>query len=771
MAERRIRLDVPLALGSLLFVAAVTRLGRLDLIDFKADEALVAGLARDVLLGKWPAASIQTSLGPFNPPLFVYLVALPMLISSNPVVLTGFVALLNAGAVLGTYLLGLRFFSRTVGLSAALFFAADPYATLYSRKLWGNFAEPIVAVVLLGCLLAAMGHNVKAEGCGLEGTSRHWALGTRHFLAWAASMLCLALLVQLHPASALLLVVIVVLAIAYGRGAAVPGLAIGALAGLAMFAPYLAFEAAHQPDFWRTLAAAATAGGHWDLESFRLVWALVSAEGYSDVTGAAAGAYRSMAPPYGWLMPLIGAAVAAGLILSLARWRNRRRVTLALFVAIPLLLTVRHSVGLEPHYYTFLLPALFLLAGIAVDELVGRWPRAHLPVSLLMAALLVGQLLSFRFFIDFLQTEDVGSAYGVPLAYQQQAFEQAARLASGDRILVATTTRDQVETARYLLYGQPNVEVDAERGLVLPDADRAVYITLADGTPAAGALRLTQPPRRIVALPGRANGYAIYTLEPTAFERLQQALHMQPVGRGLANGARLLSASAPAALPAQLASAWQIERRADPTTMIFNQLVDGQGKQWFDLDAVPLAAGEWQAGDRLIDFAQAVLPSDAPRQAYWWSTGMYVDSGRRVPFANGDLQMRLARMAGGTNAAPATPATPLDAVFGGAIRLDGYELRDGRLTLLWRDLQPMRVDYTVFVHAIAPSGALLAQHDSQPDDGRFPTSLWQPGDTLSDPIPLAIPTGASLQVGLYDLRTGLRLQLAGGADHVTIRPG
>ncbi|MBV9120971.1 MAG: hypothetical protein JOZ39_09705, partial [Chloroflexi bacterium] len=66
-----------LALIGILGVAAYTRFLRLDLIDFKADEAELATLAQAVVHGAWPATSIPTSLGPDNPPLPVYLFALP----------------------------------------------------------------------------------------------------------------------------------------------------------------------------------------------------------------------------------------------------------------------------------------------------------------------------------------------------------------------------------------------------------------------------------------------------------------------------------------------------------------------------------------------------------------------------------------------------------------------------------------------------------------------------------------------------------------------
>src|SRR5579872_4182871 len=73
------------ALALIVAVAAYTHLTHLDLIEFKADEAQVAGLAVAAAHGAWPVASIATSNGGLdNPPLPLYLFALPALVTRDP---------------------------------------------------------------------------------------------------------------------------------------------------------------------------------------------------------------------------------------------------------------------------------------------------------------------------------------------------------------------------------------------------------------------------------------------------------------------------------------------------------------------------------------------------------------------------------------------------------------------------------------------------------------------------------------------------------------
>jgi hypothetical protein len=54
-----------------------------------------------------------------------------------------------------------------------------------------------------------------------------------------------------------------------------------------------------------------------------------------------------------------------------------------------------------------------------------------------------------------------------------------------------------------------------------------------------------------------------------------------------------------------------------------------------------------------------------------------------------------------------------------------------RLDLWWRVEQPLSSDYTVFVH-LGRDGAVVAQQDSTPGRGYYPTSWWRPGDQLID---------------------------------------
>ena len=89
---------------------------------------------------------------------------------------------------------------------------------------------------------------------------------------------------------------------------------------------------------------------------------------------------------------------------------------------------------------------------------------------------------------------------------------------------------------------------------------------------------------------------------------------------------------------------------------------------------------------------------------------------------------------------------------------------------------PPQQPWTIFTHLLAPDGHLVAGDDCEPGCGSYPTTRWQPGDVIVDEYQLLIPADAppgeyTLEIGLYDWRTGNRLSLIGhGGNSATLVP-
>ncbi|MBC7258428.1 MAG: hypothetical protein H5T65_04205 [Chloroflexi bacterium] len=96
------------------------------------------------------------------------------------------------------------------------------------------------------------------------------------------------------------------------------------------------------------------------------------------------------------------------------------------------------------------------------------------------------------------------------------------------------------------------------------------------------------------------------------------------------------------------------------------------------------------------------------------------------------------------------------------------QTQPGRLAvaLAWEASRQLPQNYAVSVRLLDSAGAILAQHDGQPNYGFSPTALWAPGAPVLDRHYLDLPPGLStdeeyaLQVVLYDANTLAALGVA-----------
>ncbi len=116
--------------------------------------------------------------------------------------------------------------------------------------------------------------------------------------------------------------------------------------------------------------------------------------------------------------------------------------------------------------------------------------------------------------------------------------------------------------------------------------------------------------------------------------------------------------------------------------------------------------------------------------------------------------------------------------LGGVLRLEGYEIlsKAGRplyITLYWRALKRMDVDYHVVLYLVDGDGDVVAQTDEMPLGSLYLTSRWPPGRVLRHPLRLEIPVPISggeysLQVGVYDLASEKFLETQEGEQRLRL---
>ena len=180
---------------------------------------------------------------------------------------------------------------------------------------------------------------------------------------------------------------------------------------------------------------------------------------------------------------------------------------------------------------------------------------------------------------------------------------------------------------------------------------------------------------------------------------------------------------------------------------------------WGPSDEVPLAI--------TLDIEQALAPG-----AYRLAAGAnYVNGGLMPAESFVGESISTAATIGWVKAPqisqPAIPswATPVNATFGGSFLLSHVEARaespeQVRVVTYWTaPMNRVDIDATSFLHAIGDNGELLAQSDSAPWRGQYPTFIWDGGETVAiqHTLELKQTEGVRLYTGMYTQPGYLRL--------------
>lgn len=208
---------------------------------------------------------------------------------------------------------------------------------------------------------------------------------------------------------------------------------------------------------------------------------------------------------------------------------------------------------------------------------------------------------------------------------------------------------------------------------------------------------------------------------------------------------------------------WRAERPIMQDLQLFTQVLDRQNNMVAGVHDWPLRGtyrpNAWRVGEWVPLSYAFEMPADLPPGEYRLLTGVFdIVRQARVPLSKGEDAAFVTRLKAPLAAPLFEPARPGSAEFGGMLRLRGYTLTSSGVRLLWQAIRPPDFDYTLFVHALDSAGNLIAQADTEPLGGQYPTSIWEAGETVPMDVTLALPPEtASVRLGWYRWDTGARL--------------
>lgn len=400
-ALNRIRRNDLLTLLIVLFAAALVRLAAPGIIEYKLDEAWLTRLAREFVGGgPLPLLGMPSSVGVPNPPASVYVLALPFALTSNPLIVTLFIAVLNIVGVDLLWLIAHRYVGRTVALVAGLMYALSPWAVFYSRKIWAQDVH--TPFVLAALLLGLFGF--------VEG--KRWA-----------QVVCLPLLVfalQIHFAAWALLPLFLWFLWVGRKRLWGPGVVLSVVLAALTLVPYaagMAQLAEQNPDRLPSGLPVRAAPQISDA-GLRIVGELTTGIGLTEeLAHDDAPALRAAVPAQPAFWALLGVAAALGLVIVwLPRYRPLAGL-IVLWVALPVGVFLVEWTGVYYHYFIATIPALCLLVGVALDWLSRRLPGQPLSGTIILtvfAAILLTQFIWWRGVMRYVSLNPVES-YGTPL--------------------------------------------------------------------------------------------------------------------------------------------------------------------------------------------------------------------------------------------------------------------------------------------------------------------------------------------------------------------
>ena len=803
-----------------LLVAAFLRLFNLDTIPrgLLYDEAFNGLDVLKILDGERPIF-LTGNFG--REALFVYLQAISVaLLGQTSLALRVVPAIIGILTVVAAYLLARRMFSARVALLTSGWLTVSIWHVIFSRTGLRSVSLPLFLAVGFYCLWRGL------EGVRVQTTESPGSTATesdpRPSIWFAFGGIAIGL--SLYTYSTARFAPFVIVALAFYLALvhrqlllkALPGLVLALTLATLVFLPEGLFFLRHPESFLERAkeVSALNPELHQGNPGQALLDSALRTLGSFAIRGDRAVDRNIPGRPI--FDPLSALLMLLGIALAVRRFRQPAYGLIAIWLVVmfvPSLLAIKGT----PNYLrvTGLIPALFMLPALGFDWLWQAWESRTpailraLPVFIITLGFLGG---AFHAYHSYFVVRPKFPVYSQVFRTEKLVtLEAALRIvrAGQEPIFVAGSSYDD-PWVRFIFSNQPEAKYirtfNYKRSIIFPaDHASAGYLFTFDLPPASTMERyFDETSIRIVDTSPSGRPIEVHSL----LDPIPPFEPEWPVPARFGDRIFVYGFDMPKDVRAGRTMTvrwyWRLLATDERDFAFTNQLFGVDGHHRGQYDARAFAPGYWPVGTSGITTFEIDIDPSTPTGAYWLRVAMYDRNSQEISNlpvfdaqgnqAGNHLKLGPIKVHGrrpapsevGPVSSPPMPDNLLGTSFADQIDLQGYNLSVDRLlpgesldlTLFWAPRgRPMR-DYTIFVHILDGQGQLRSQADSPPMAGKYPTSVWDAGETIADLHTLSLapdlPAGEyRVAIGLYDQQTGQRLSVVDEdgrilTDHVAI---
>lgn len=369
------------------FLALIFRVTNIDLIEFKADEAINLLLALNPTFG-----GTVSSLGVLNPPLFNYILFPIALINSDPKFVVFFIGLLNAAAIALLYLIVKKYYGLTIALIFGVLFSLSPWAIIYSRKIWmQDLIIPFFVPVFYSI------HKLAID---------------KKTVYWVPYTIFCLFLIQLHQISIIFVGLLTFFLILKKVNLNWKYISIGIIIGVLPLLPYVTHQLNNNcPDCQALISARGRLTNERSLETFQRPWQILSQGNFRFILGNDTLTFAQKFPAVDFIRRIFYLEyllIPLGLFLFAKKFKNLRFISFT----VALLPITYFALKIEPfmHYFIITIPFLFLFLAVAINS--------FLCSRLLLSSLAITSIVFNFAFFELLRSKgslqgDYGTVYHI----------------------------------------------------------------------------------------------------------------------------------------------------------------------------------------------------------------------------------------------------------------------------------------------------------------------------------------------------------------------